>query len=274
MVESRPLGRTRGTHPSGRAPTPSRDDHERASAQGLDPAVLTQWIRRQAESTGQAPDLTLTFLVLEGGPISQERPFGNSGAEHHLKPNHPQPTEEATVASRTYPSSCIRQLTKGRDIPRHRQRGGKTGPPPPIPLNSTRTDIVFQIRERGLLKAPNPMKSHPERRDKKRYCRFQKEYRHDTEECHDLQYQIEDLIQRGHLRRYVREQSSLPDGRPPETRHPDPKARSRSKSTSSSVGQPRAVTAPRHKKLMRDPRSGRGRCMMSLTYPFHSVGTP
>ncbi|RZR75487.1 hypothetical protein BHM03_00059147 [Ensete ventricosum] len=228
MVESRPLGRTRGTHPSGRAPTPSRDDHERASAQGLDPAVLTQWIRRQAESTGQAPDLTLTFLALEGGPISQERPFGNSGAEHHLKPNHPQPTEEATVA----------------------------------------------IRERGLLKAPNPMKSHPERRDKKRYCRFQKEYRHDTEECHDLQYQIEDLIQRGHLRRYVREQSSLPDGRPPETRHPDPKARSRSKSTSSSVGQPRAVTAPRHKKLMRDPRSGRGRCMMSLTYPFHSVGTP
>ncbi|RZS27501.1 hypothetical protein BHM03_00060980 [Ensete ventricosum] len=48
---------------------------------------------------------------------------------------------------------------------------------------------------------------------------------------------------------------------PPETRHPDPKARSRSKSTSSSAGQPRAVTAPRHEKLMRYPRTGRGRCM-------------
>ncbi|RRT31824.1 hypothetical protein B296_00045814 [Ensete ventricosum] len=43
---------------------------------------------------------------------------------------------------------------------------------------------------------------------------------------------------------------------PPETRHPDPKAWSRSKSTSSSAGQPRAVIAPRHEKLMRDPRSG------------------
>ncbi|RZR95584.1 hypothetical protein BHM03_00024465 [Ensete ventricosum] len=38
------------------------------------------------------------------------------------------------------------------------------------------------------------MKSHPERRDKRRYCRFHKEYGHDTEECRDLQYQIEDLI--------------------------------------------------------------------------------
>ncbi|RZR88200.1 hypothetical protein BHM03_00015729 [Ensete ventricosum] len=29
--------------------------------------------------------------------MSQERPFGNSGAEHHPEPNHPQPTEEAMV---------------------------------------------------------------------------------------------------------------------------------------------------------------------------------
>ncbi|RRT32573.1 hypothetical protein B296_00057079 [Ensete ventricosum] len=85
--------------------------------------------------------------------------------------------------------------------------------PPPIPLNSTRTEIFFQIREKGLLKAPSPMKSHPERRDKRRYCRFHREYDHDIEECRDLQYQIEDLIRRGHLRRYVREQLPLPDGR-------------------------------------------------------------
>ncbi|RZR72987.1 hypothetical protein BHM03_00018995 [Ensete ventricosum] len=96
-------------------------------------------------------------------------------------------------------------------------------PPPPIPLNSTRTEIFFPIRERELLKAPSPMKSHPERRDKRRYYRFHREYRHNTEECRDLQYQIKDLIRRGHLRRYVREQSSLPDGRPPRDLSPRPK---------------------------------------------------
>ncbi|RWW65857.1 hypothetical protein BHE74_00026806 [Ensete ventricosum] len=74
------------------------------------------------------------------------------------------------------------------------QVGHVVGKTPPIPLNSTRTYIFFQIREKGLLKAPNPMKSHSERRNKRRYCRFHREYGHDTEECHDLQYQIEDLI--------------------------------------------------------------------------------
>ncbi|RRT31501.1 hypothetical protein B296_00037007 [Ensete ventricosum] len=95
------------------------------------------------------------------------------------------------------------------------EEGGQVGhvavETPPIPLNSTRTKIFFQIWEKSLLKAPNPMKSHSERRDKRRYYRFHREYGHDTEECRDLQYQIEDLIRRGHLRRYVRDQSSLPD---------------------------------------------------------------
>ncbi|RWW67831.1 hypothetical protein BHE74_00024676 [Ensete ventricosum] len=67
------------------------------------------------------------------------------------------------------------------------------------------------------------MNSHSERRDKRRYCRFHKEYGHDTEECRDLQYQIEDLIQRGHLRWYVHDQSSLPDNRPPRNSSPRPK---------------------------------------------------
>ncbi|RWW39320.1 hypothetical protein BHE74_00055355, partial [Ensete ventricosum] len=86
----------------------------------------------------------------------------------------------------------------------------------------TRIEIFFQIRENELLKAPSPMKSHPEQRDKRRYCRFHREYGHDTEECRDLQYQIEDLIRRGHLRRYVREQPPLPDGRPPRDSSPRP----------------------------------------------------
>ncbi|RWW06550.1 hypothetical protein GW17_00030115 [Ensete ventricosum] len=76
---------------------PETTASELASAQGPEPVVLTQRTQRQAESTGQAPNLTLTFLALKGGPMSQERPFGNSGWEHHPEPNHPQPTEEVTI---------------------------------------------------------------------------------------------------------------------------------------------------------------------------------
>ncbi|RRT36884.1 hypothetical protein B296_00039962 [Ensete ventricosum] len=95
--------------------------------------------------------------------------------------------------------------------------------PPLIPLNSTQTEIFFQIRKKGLLKAPNPMKTHSERRNKRRYCCFHKEYGHDTEECRNLQNQIGDLIRDMHLGRYVRDQSSLPDSRPPRNLSPRPK---------------------------------------------------
>ncbi|RRT65503.1 hypothetical protein B296_00041041 [Ensete ventricosum] len=67
------------------------------------------------------------------------------------------------------------------------------------------------------------MKTHSERCDKRRYCRFHMEHGHNTEECRDLQSQIEDLIWHGHLRRYVRDQSSLPDNRPPQDPSPRPK---------------------------------------------------
>ncbi|KAJ8478746.1 hypothetical protein OPV22_022473 [Ensete ventricosum] len=118
------------------------------------------------------------------------------------------------------------EQSRGNLVPPPKTREDRSGllpaRPPPTPLNSTRTEIFFQIREKGLLKAPSPIKSHPERRDKRRYCRFHREYGHDTEECRDLQSQIEDLIRRGHLRRYVREQPPLPDGRPSRDLSPRP----------------------------------------------------
>ncbi|RWW37500.1 hypothetical protein BHE74_00057377 [Ensete ventricosum] len=48
---------------------------------------------------------------------------------------------------------------------------------------------------------------------------------------------------------------------PPETRLPDLRSRSRSKSTSSLAARHQAATAPRCEKIMRDPRLERGRCI-------------
>ncbi|RRT32529.1 hypothetical protein B296_00047995 [Ensete ventricosum] len=56
---------------------------------------------------------------------------------------------------------------------------------------------------------------------------------------------------------------------PLETRRPNLRVRSRSKSTSSSEGQPRAVIAPRRERPMHDLRSGRGR-RMTKTSTSHS----
>ncbi|RRT76315.1 hypothetical protein B296_00008037 [Ensete ventricosum] len=102
------------------------------SAQGPEPAVLTQRIRRQAEYTGQAPDLTLTFLALEGitsspepgvpylpqlvhstahqsappaAPLQTESPAAsNQGVRLEVEPPQPQVTEARTASPTPTPA--------------------------------------------------------------------------------------------------------------------------------------------------------------------------
>ncbi|RRT36675.1 hypothetical protein B296_00044710 [Ensete ventricosum] len=139
-------------------------------------------------------------------------------------PNHPSVLDGTEivkvllVADRATTCDPARDATTGASVhgsrdASSRQAGRDKAPPGGVvPWTSHATAKEEGRQERGLLKAPSPMKSHPERRDKRRYCHFHREYGHDTEECRDLQHQIEDLIRRDHLHRYVCEQSSLPDG--------------------------------------------------------------
>ncbi|RRT83781.1 hypothetical protein B296_00005932 [Ensete ventricosum] len=145
-----------------------------------------------------------------------------------LQQAHQYMAAETLVADKWDESKRPRvEQPQGHPSPPPKKREDRSGMlssrPPLMPLNSTRTEIFFQIWETSLLKAPNPIKSHSERCDKRRYCHFHREYDHDMKECRDLQYQIEDLIRREHLRRYVRDQSSLPDSRPPRDSSSRPK---------------------------------------------------
>ena len=79
-----------------------------------------------------------------------------------------------------------------------------------MPVNK----ILAQIKDEHYLKWPRPLHSSPNVRDKKKYCRFHKDHGHLTEECRDLKEQIEELIQKGKLQRYVKkgESSRFRDG--------------------------------------------------------------
>ena len=65
------------------------------------------------------------------------------------------------------------------------------------------------------------MKSNPVRRDDTKYCEFHKDHRHRTDDCIQLKKEIEYLIRRGHLSRYM-----APNGQervqPPPPRQPTP----------------------------------------------------
>ncbi|RZS28722.1 hypothetical protein BHM03_00062348 [Ensete ventricosum] len=126
-------------------------------------------------------------------------------------------TDRATVRNATRDAATSASIQGRRDV-----GGGQVGRDE-APQGGAAPRTPHAAAEEKGGQAPNPMKSHSERRDKRRYYHFQREYGHDTKECRDLQYQIEHLIRRGHLRRYVRDQFSLSDSRPPRNSSPRPK---------------------------------------------------
>ena len=64
--------------------------------------------------------------------------------------------------------------------------------------------ILMQIKDEHYLKWPMPFHLSPHIRDKNKYCRFHKDHGHYTEDCRDLKEQIEELIQKGKLQKYVK----------------------------------------------------------------------
>ena len=64
--------------------------------------------------------------------------------------------------------------------------------------------ILMQIKDEHYLKWPRPLHTSPNICDKNKYCRFHKDHGHYTEDCRDLKEQIEELIQKGKLQKYVK----------------------------------------------------------------------
>ena len=66
--------------------------------------------------------------------------------------------------------------------------------------------ILIQIKDEHYLKWPRPLHSSPHIYDKNKYCRFHKDHGHYMEDCWDLKEQIEELIQKGKLQKYVKKE--------------------------------------------------------------------
>ncbi|XP_059663536.1 uncharacterized protein LOC132309226 [Cornus florida] len=63
--------------------------------------------------------------------------------------------------------------------------------------------VFLQIQDEPYLKWPPKLKSDPTRRPRDKYYRFHKDHVHTTDDCFDLKDQIETLIRRGHMRKFI-----------------------------------------------------------------------
>ena len=67
------------------------------------------------------------------------------------------------------------------------------------PLNAPLDQVLMQIKDEGVLKFPEKLKSDPTKRSRNKYCRFHCDHSHNTADCYDLKQQIETLIKEGKL---------------------------------------------------------------------------
>ncbi|XP_023919235.1 uncharacterized protein LOC112030801 [Quercus suber] len=107
-------------------------------------------------------------------------------------------------------------------------KAGKSGPDAPrkrmnfTPLVMPTDKILMQIKDDPGLKWPKPLSTSSKKRVPKKYCHFHKDHGHYTDECRDLKEQIEELIQRGKLQKFVK-RDYQPQFKTEDKNHDDPK---------------------------------------------------
>ncbi|XP_043705405.1 uncharacterized protein LOC122655263 [Telopea speciosissima] len=73
-------------------------------------------------------------------------------------------------------------------------------------LTHTRAHILNEIKDQTTLRWPAKMVKPAHECNKNKYCWFHQDHGHDTEECRQLKDEIEALIQRGRLNRFVKKE--------------------------------------------------------------------
>ena len=71
------------------------------------------------------------------------------------------------------------------------------------PLTASVSQVLHEVRNEQFLRWPDQMKSDPATRDNTKYCEFHRDYGHCTDNCIQLRKEIEYLIQRGYLQRFI-----------------------------------------------------------------------
>ncbi|XP_022854805.1 uncharacterized protein LOC111376108 [Olea europaea var. sylvestris] len=74
----------------------------------------------------------------------------------------------------------------------------------PTPLNIPRTKLLMEIQYMKELKWPKSMLTPSSKRNQSKYFHFHKDHGHDIEECLQLNEEIERLLRRGLLAKYVK----------------------------------------------------------------------
>ncbi|GAA0186386.1 hypothetical protein LIER_33674 [Lithospermum erythrorhizon] len=73
----------------------------------------------------------------------------------------------------------------------------------PLPLTELLGKIFNTMEKEKIRQRPNPIKGDPRTRDRNQYCRFHKDFGHDTNDCKNLKREVESLVSQGYFKEYI-----------------------------------------------------------------------
>ena len=83
------------------------------------------------------------------------------------------------------------------------------------PLTATVSQVLREVQHEQFRRWPSQMRSDPTKRDNTRYCEFHRNNGHRTDDCIQLRKEIEYLIRRGYLLRFVASEGQSQTQPPP-----------------------------------------------------------
>lgn len=63
-------------------------------------------------------------------------------------------------------------------------------------LNASRAEVLIYVKGENCLSQAPRIRANPEKRNKKKYCRYHNDHGHDTEDCIQLTDDIKELLKR------------------------------------------------------------------------------
>ncbi|XP_057958739.1 uncharacterized protein LOC131151515 [Malania oleifera] len=88
-------------------------------------------------------------------------------------------------------------------------------------LKVSRSKLLMQIRKKDYVSWPEPIRTPLHKQNMSKFCAFHRDHGHDTEECIQLKKEIETLIRKGYLSKFIKKED--PQREPLEQRRPSAK---------------------------------------------------
>ncbi|XP_052203242.1 uncharacterized protein LOC127808678 [Diospyros lotus] len=147
---------------------------------------------RFAQSLAKTPPLTFTDALSQATKyINAEEVMQAKRAEHAENREKKKLFKEHKNSSR-------------REKPRPRWDPSRY-----TPLTVPRAEILATTEGKDYLKKPLPMRAPSDQRDREKYCRFHRDHGHDTADCYQLKQEIQELINRGYLKKFIAREPNI-----------------------------------------------------------------